>query len=69
MNKRVPIKRITRKSDIEKNIVIELSEVLADDFWRLKTKNDAIKWIDSVPMNYEKAILATLAFDYINSSR
>jgi len=61
----------TAKLDIEKkeNIVVEVSEIFADDFWELKTKKDAIKWIDSIPLKYEKAILATLAFDYINRIR
>ena len=61
----------TAKLDVKKkeNIVVEVSEIFADDFWELKTKKDAIKWIDSVPRKYEKSILATLAFDYINRIR
>lgn len=54
---------------IKTNIVVDLSEILADEFWDLKTKKDAIKWIDSIPRKYEKSILATLAFDYINRIR
>lgn len=56
-----------KKGDINEGVELieKLSEIYAQEFREIKTKKDAIRWIDSIPRGYEKPILATLAFDML----
>ena len=53
------------ESNVNKGVELieKLAEIYAQEFREIRTKKDAIRWIDSIPRGYERPILATLAFD------
>lgn len=59
----IPYKKGNINEGVE--LIEKLSEIYAQEFREIKTKKDAIRWIDSIPRGYEKPILATLAFDML----